>query len=422
MEGFKAEDIIYRELVGCIEECDKKNISFLYGEVNMKKILAVTGIRSEIEYLTPVLEQLRKDGFDISIAVSGAHLSDWHDNSLKEIEEKGFKIADKIDSLFFTNRKIQRVKGIGSLTYGLAQTVEREKPDFLLVVGDREESIATALVGNYMDILTVHIGGGDTVYGNSDDPIRHAVSSLAHIHLTLNESYKDILIKMGEEDFRVFNVGSPSLDRIEVEEKVSVEEISSNLNLEMTERKYIVLIKHPLSSESDKAYEQMKNTLIAIEDFCKTNNIKCIGIYPNTDPGAFDMIAAIQEISSSKHIHFYKNLERKLFINVIRNALCLIGNSSMGILEAPFFQLPVVNVGNRQKGRVNAGNVIFTSYLKEGILDALNQSCYNQGYRERIKENKFFYGDGRTCAKISKILNDVDLQDSKWHIKKLNYI
>lgn len=388
----------------------------------MKKILAVTGIRSEIEYLMPILGQLRKDNFDISIVVSGAHLSDWHDDTLRQIEDRGFEIVDRIDSLFSTNRKTQRVKGIGMLTYGLSQTVEREKPDFLLVVGDREESIATALVGNYMDILTIHVGGGDTVYGNSDDPVRHAVSSLAHIHLTLNEIYKEVLLNMGEESFRIFNVGSPSLDRIKREDRMSIKELSSKLNLDVVEKNYILLIKHPLSSEVDKAYEQMKCTLIAIEDFCKENNIKCIGIYPNTDPGSFDMIKAIEEFSTSEYFRFYKNLDRKLFINLIRYSLCLIGNSSMGILEAPFFELPVVNVGNRQRGRINAGNVIFTSYIKEDILNSMNKSCYDQKYREIIKQNKAFYGDGNTCTRISEALKNIDLHDPKWHIKKLNYI
>jgi len=125
-----------------------------------RKVLAITGIRSEYDILYPVIKCLRDAGFEVKLVVSGAHLSPWHGETVRKIEEDGFEIADKIDTLFMTNRTTQRVKGVGILTYALSQTVEREKPDFLLVVGDREESIATALVGNYMNILTAHIGGG----------------------------------------------------------------------------------------------------------------------------------------------------------------------------------------------------------------------------------------------------------------------
>ena len=132
-----------------------------------KKILAITGIRSEYDILYPVLKELHNhDNFDLKIVVAGAHLSNWHGFTLNKIEEDGFCIVDKIDYLLMTNRKTQRAKGIGLLIEGLTQTVEREEPDFLIFVGDREESIATCIVGNYMDVLVAHIGGGDPVYGN----------------------------------------------------------------------------------------------------------------------------------------------------------------------------------------------------------------------------------------------------------------
>ena len=210
----------------------------------MRKILAVTGIRSEYDILYPVIDELRnREVFEIGVVVCGAHLSDWHSFSLKKIEEDGFKIVDKIDYLFITNRKTQRAKGVGILTYGLSQTVEREKPDFLIVVGDREESITTALVGNYMDILVAHIGGGDPVYGNADDPVRHAVSKLAHIHFTTTELYAEYLRKMGEEAWRIFNVGNPSLDNIRKTPLKSLNEISDFLQFDVKDKNYIVLIK-----------------------------------------------------------------------------------------------------------------------------------------------------------------------------------
>lgn len=383
------------------------------------KLLAVTGIRSEYDILYPVIDGLRKDErFEVKIVASGAHLSDWHGFTLKSIEEDGFEIADKIDSLFMTDRRAQRAKGTGVLTSALSQTVDRENPDFLLVVGDREESIAVAVVGNYMDVLVAHIGGGDPVFGNADDPIRFAVSKLAHIHFTSTQQYAENLKKIGEEEFRIFNVGSPALDNIKNTEACRIEEISDFLGFDISGRKYVVLIKHPLSSEKENSYFQMRVTLESLEAFCMENNIKVIGIHPNTDPGSIDILKAIHEFKDSKFIKFHKTLPRKIFINLVRNAKALVGNSSMGILEAPFYGLPVVNVGNRQKGRLNAGNVEFVSHDKEEIRNALRRAYFDERYRDRVKNLENPYGNGTTSQKIRDILTAIDKMEKKWYMKE----
>ena len=170
------------------------------------KILAVTGIRSEYDYIFSVLNELRKSNHKIKVAVSGAHLSHMHNETWKNIKSDRFIIADKIDSLISTNRLTQRSKGVSAIINGLTQTVEREDPDILLVDGDREESIATAIVGNYMQKIVVHIGGGDPASGNADDPLRFAVSKLSHVHCCTSLEYKKNLIKIGEEKFRLYEI------------------------------------------------------------------------------------------------------------------------------------------------------------------------------------------------------------------------
>jgi len=383
-----------------------------------KNIVAVTGIRSEYDILYPIIKVLQESGkFNVKLVVSGAHLSDWHGNTLEKIEEDGFEIVEKIDNLLMTNRKTQRVKGIGLLTYSLSQTVDREKPDFLLVVGDREESIATALVGNYMDVLTVHVAGGDPVYGNSDDPIRFAVSKLSHIHFTFAQEYANNLIRMSEDEFRVHFVGNTSYYNIQHTPEISMNELSSLVKCNLEKKKYLVFIKHPLSSEKEDSYEQMKISLKALERFAIENQIKVIGSYPNTDPGSYDILKAIDEYSHSKWIKFYKTLPRTPFINLLRNAIALVGNSSMGILEAPFYKLPVVNIGNRQRGRLNAGNVEFVDYNEEKIITALQKACFDQSYREKIYNLSNPYGDEKAPEKILNILLSIDLNDKKWYIK-----
>ncbi len=384
-----------------------------------RRILAVTGIRSEYDILYPVINALREDQrFDVSLAVSGAHLSDWHGGTVEKIREDGFRIADTIDSLFMTNRDTQRAKGAGVLTYALSQTVERERPDMLLVVGDREESIATAVVGTYMNTLVAHIGGGDTVFGNADDPVRFAVSRLAHIHLVTSDRSGKNLIAAGEEEFRVFFAGTPGLDNIRLTPQVSPEEISRRLSFDITDGKYLVLINHPLSSEREDACAQMTAVLAALEGFCSETGYKVVASYPNTDPGAYDILRAVDAFSGKAFIRFYKTLPRETFVNVMRRARCLAGNSSMGILEAPFYGLPVVNVGNRQQGRMQAGNVVFTGYDSAAITNELRRACFDEEYRKKVRGLANPFGDGHSGEKIRDILAAIDPADNRWRIKK----
>jgi GDP/UDP-N,N'-diacetylbacillosamine 2-epimerase (hydrolysing) len=384
-----------------------------------KKIIAVTGIRSEYDILYPIIKELNEDqNFELKLVLSGAHLSSWHGNFRKIFDDEGFKIADSIDSLLTTNRNTQRIKGIGLLTTGLAQTVEREEPDILFVIGDREESIATALVGNYMNVLVAHYGGGDTVFGNADDPIRFAVSKLAHIHFTGAKEYAQNLQNIGEEEFRIFNVGNPAYDNIINTQRINLTEISNYLNFDITNEKYIVLLKHPLSSEKDQTFNQMEITLKSIEKFCKEFGYKVIGIYPNTDPGSYDILNVINNYQNSDFIKFFKNIPTKYFVNIMRNCKALVGNSSMGILEAPFYKIPVVNIGNRQKGRLNAGNVFFVDYDLNLIIDAIKNACLNISYREQILTLDNPFGNGNSSKEIVQILTMINLDDKKWHIKK----
>ena len=382
------------------------------------KILASTGIRSEYHILYPVLNKLRFRGYKIKLIISGAHLSDWHGSSLEWIQNDGFEIADKIDCLFSTNRTTQRIKGIGSLVTGISQCVDRENPDLLIYVGDREEGIATALVSNYMNILFAHIGGGDPVWGNADDPIRFAISKLAHIHFALAEEYAVNLRRIGEEDFRIFHSGNPSLDNIKNTKKISIEQLSEKLGCELSTNGYIVLIKHPLSSEKKEAGGQMRKTLESLKYFCDKHNYKVIGIYPNTDPGSYDIVEAIEKYEKYESFYFFKNLPQLEFVNLMRNASALIGNSSMGILEAPFYNLPVINVGRRQSGRLNAGNVEFVDYEEDQIILALEKACFNNEYRKMVEELKNPYGDGTAAEKIADAIETIDYNDRKWYVKQ----
>ena len=384
----------------------------------VKKVLAVTGIRSEYDILYPVLKAINEnENFQLQLAVSSAHLSDWHGFTLKSIEADGFEIVDKIDCLLMTNRKTQRSKGVGLLTYALSQTVERVQPDILLVLGDREESIATAIVGNYMDVLVAHIGGGDPVYGNADDPIRIAVSKIAHLHFTLAKPYAENLLRISEQDFRIHFAGNPAYYNIDKTPYMDIATLSNSLNFDLEDQKFLVLIKHPLSSELKDSYQQMKVTLKALEEFCIKYDFKLVSSYPNTDPGSYDILRAVKEFENKDFVTFTKSLPRVEFVNLMRHARALCGNSSMGILEAPHYKLPVVNIGSRQTGRLNAGNVKFVEHDEAEIIGALEQACFDEAYRDMVRNIDNPYGDGTAAEKILDVLIGVDTKDPKWLVK-----
>ena len=258
------------------------------------KILAITGIRSEYDILYPVINELRNN-HDLSVVISGAHLSNQFGNTYKSIVNDGFAISDKIDTLFTTDRLTQRSKSVGILIYSLAQTVEREKPDVLIVVGDREESIATAIVGNYSNTIVIHLGGGDPVYGNADDPVRFSVSKLSHIHCCFTKEYEKNLLKIGEEKFRVFNTGNPSFANIDSVNNIPFEQLKKDIGIEKLSKKYILLIKHPISSELKESKKQMQVTIESCISFCEANNFQLISISPNSDPGSFGMKEVFNE-------------------------------------------------------------------------------------------------------------------------------
>ena len=378
------------------------------------KIIAISGCRSELDIISSVIERLKFKNHDIKVILSGSHLSNWHGNSLKKIK---FKIASKIYSDFGGDKKDKRTRAISALINGITKTIEKEKPNFLIYAGDREEGIAAAIACNYMDVLFVHIAGGDPVWGNADDPIRFAISKLSHIHFTFTKKYYQNLLNVGEEKFRICNSGNPSLDNIRTTEKLSLKNINKNLKVSIS-KKYVVLIKHPLSSEERFSKNQMKITLKALKNFSKKNLYNIVVIYPNTDPGSLRMIKEINKYKKDKNFFIFKNLPHNEFVNLIRMSSALIGNSSMGFLEAPYYKIPVINVGRRQTGRLNAGNVKFVNYDEKNIISALNKACFDTRYLKKLKKIKNLYGKGFSSKKIVNFLEKIDNKDNRWSVKR----
>jgi len=384
----------------------------------MKKILGITGIRSEYDIMSSVFRSIDDHSdLELELVVTGAHLSDSYGYTVDDIRADGFIIVDEIDSLINSDRPVARVKGLAVQLQGLVQTIARVQPDFLIVLGDREEAMTTALAGAYMNIPVVHISGGDRVIGNVDDQVRHAVTKLSHIHFVTNQESYERLIRLGEQSFRVHMVGNPGLDRLLTVPDLAEEELTKQLGFEIKKNEpFILVVQHAISTESDRAYEQMKVTLEAISEI----GIKTILSYPNSDAGGQQIIRAIREYKNPAKLYVAKNIPRLEFVNIMRKASCMLGNSSAGILEAPLLKLPVINVGSRQKGRLHAENVQFVDHDKEEIIKAINRAIFDKEYRNIVSKCSNPYGDGKSSLRIAEILASININDDLL-IKDITY-
>jgi len=374
-----------------------------------RKILGVTGIRSEYDISYPVFKALNQHkNIKLELAVSGAHLSSVHDYTIKNIKRDKFKIVDEVECLFSGNSGASRAKGIGVLIMGLLQTIERTKPDIIFATGDREEPLAAAIAANYLNIPVAHLFGGDSAINNADDPIRHAISKIAHIHFTACKEHSERLFKMGEEKSRIFEVGNPALDNFLSSPLLPRTELLKQLGFDdPTSGPLLTVLQHPFSSEQALSHDHMKKTMNAIRDL----GLKTIVIHPNSDPGSSDIIEVFQKYAKYPNIKIVKNLCRDKYINLLKSSSCLIGNSSSGLLEAPFIKLPAINIGNRQKGRRNSGNVIFIKNDTEEIKRIINEITLDTGARNNIisKIDQYYYGRGNSSNKIAQTLSKIKI-------------
>lgn len=370
----------------------------------MRKILFVTGIRSEYDILYSVMRAVQDEpDLEVVLVVTGAHLSPMYGNTFTEVKRDGFPIVACVESLLNTDSRSGRIKSAAIQLSSLIDVFVQQRPDFVVAPMDREEAITVALAGAYMLIPVVHIGGGDTAEdGNIDNAVRHAVTKLSHLHMVTTPRSAQRVIALGEEPWRVHIVGAPGLDRLLQVPDILESQLWHQLGCNPIKRPFAVVIQHSIISDVDQAGEQMRITL---ESLVKLNLIAFVS-YPNSDAGSQSIIETIEEYAKNYPdlLHTYQNLPRTEFVNLLRRAYVLVGNSSCGIVEGPLLSLPVVNIGPRQRGREHADNVQFVDHDPEQIMTAIQRAVYDTDYRQSVARCINPYGDGHTSKRIASIL------------------
>jgi len=382
-----------------------------------KKICVVTGTRSEYGLLKPVMSAIdRHKRLTLQLVVTGSHLNDIFGGTIKEIERDGFNIDDKVKLSLDDDTNIGMSIVLGEVIIKLTKTFQELKPSLVLILGDRVEVFGAALAAFYMNIPVAQMHAGDkSIGGHLDDSARHAISKLASINFAASKQSYERLIRMGEEKWRVHHVGAPGLDSILNQKFMTRGELFSKLNLE--NRETIILLFHSITTEVGESIKRIKSIMDAMKKVDK----QVIAIFPNADAGGRRMLRLIEETSDEfDHIHIFKNIDHDIFLNIMKHAEVMVGNSSSGIIEAPSFKLPVVNVGKRQEGRERADNIIDVGYSSEDILKAIEKALYDKEFRTRVDRCVSPYGDGKTAEKVVNILDKIEITP-KLLQKKITY-
>ena len=383
-----------------------------------KRIAIITGSRAEYGILKPLLKRIKNSkNLELKLIVTGMHLLKKYGLTINEIEKDSFEISAKIsmysgNDLDYNYHGEALARGVSRFTSLLSKI----RPNILVVFGDRLEPLAATLAAATLRIPITHIHGGDkTDSGHIDESIRHSISRFAHIHFVSTKKSKERLIKMGEESWRIHNVGALNLDSILSSPKIKKQILFKKLNLDPNQ-KLILCIFNPVHLETEKMGKQMHEI---IEALVKLQD-QTIIIYPNNDPGSQGIIAEIKKVKNLPFIRTVLNLSHLEYINFLRYANLLIGNSSSGIIEAPTLKLPVVNIGSRNTGREHGENVIFVVANKNKIIKTIKKALYDERFIKRVKRCKNPYGEGGTSDKITKILNEIKI-DKKLLQKKITY-
>ncbi|MAI83630.1 MAG: UDP-N-acetylglucosamine 2-epimerase (hydrolyzing) [Rickettsiales bacterium] len=382
--------------------------------IKKKNICVVLTARPSYSRIKTALEKLKQNSkIKLSIIVSGSLLLSKYGNAAKVIENDGFEITDKIYSIMEGENLVSTTKTTAIQLMELVTLFEKNKPDCVVTVADRFETLSTAVASAYMNIPLIHIQGGE-VTGSIDEKVRHAVTKLSDLHLVCTSEARNRVIKMGEHENSVIVTGCPSIDlaKIAIKKKPNIDnKIWNSYNFvgkkfDVTSD-YLVLMQHPVTTHYKMNHLYMTNLLSAV----KSLDINTFCFWPNPDAGSDGISNAVRtfrEKQKSNKFAFFKNFEPDDFIRLLNGSKCLVGNSSAGIRECSFLGLPVVNIGERQQHRQRASNVLDCSNKATEILTSL---------KKQINEKKFkrseIYGKGFASEKINKAIENWNLKIKK---------
>ena len=379
----------------------------------MRTIGVVTVARSDYGIYLPLLRLIQKDpGLKLHLIVAGMHWIPEFGSTAKEIEKDGFIIGERVALPLNLDTPEGVATSIGAAVSGYAQCYARKRPDILVVLGDRFEMHAAALGALPFKIPLAHIHGGELTQGAIDDALRHGITKMAHLHFTATEEYAARVKQMGEESWRVVPAGAPALDKIRTMKLLDKKELEKQFGLDLKVPPLLATY-HPVTLQYEQTEWQVAEWLKALESF----DLPIIFTSPNADTSnriVRQMIEAF--VKTDSRATWVSDFGPIGYFSMMARSRAMVGNSSSGLIEAPSFELPVVNIGIRQEGRVRAQNVIDVGYSFEEIRKGI-QKAISPEFKLGLKGMKNPYGNGNASEKIVKVLKEIDL-DQKLILKK----
>ncbi|MDK9737710.1 UDP-N-acetylglucosamine 2-epimerase (hydrolyzing) [Vibrio sp. D404a] len=365
----------------------------------MKKILFLTGTRADFGKLKSLMLKIENsDQFEAYVFVTGMHLLKKYGFTGKEVEKCGF---ENTHNFFNQNRSDSMDSVLAKTISGLSDYAREIEPDMIVIHGDRVEALAGAIVGSLNNILVSHIEGGE-VSGTIDELIRHAVTKMSHLHFVSNERAGSRLIQLGELESTIFNIGSPDLDIMVSDELPSLDKARNRYDIPFEE--YAVFMYHPVTTEIDKIREHIKETVDAL----LSSTYNYIVVYPNNDSGSDIIIDELDRLNGHDRFRVFPSLRFEYFLTLLKNSQFMIGNSSAGVREVPFYGIPSINLGSRQNNRATAKSIVNCPERRDIILETI-QVIEGKTYDKHEE-----FGCGNSDTKFYDILSSSDI----WNTSK----
>jgi UDP-N-acetylglucosamine 2-epimerase (non-hydrolysing)/GDP/UDP-N,N'-diacetylbacillosamine 2-epimerase (hydrolysing) len=378
--------------------------------VTARKICVTTTSRADYGLLHHLLREIQADpDLQLQVIAAAMHMSPEFGLTYRHIEQDGFQIDKKIDMLLSADSEAAAAKSVGIGMISFTDAFQALKPEILVLLGDRFELLSAAAAALILKIPIAHIHGGETSQGAVDEAVRHAVTKMASLHFPATEEYRARIIQMGENPEHVFNFGAPGLDHLYREKLMSRVELEEWLQLQLKSPVAIVTY-HPVTLGTTSALSQVQNLLLAVTE----SGVKAVFTKANADAHGREINREIASFCESNpaRFRFFDNLGQKVYLSCLKNLDLMIGNSSSGLTEAPSFKLPAVNIGQRQKGRTRAANVIDTGYDSGEILEGIRKANSSE-FRNSLSDLKNPYDrfeDGKTSHRIKETLKNAAIE------------
>ena len=372
-----------------------------------RKICVVTGTRAEYGLLRRLLLILKNDPqIELQLVVTGSHLSPSHGMTVDEIESDGFVPVAKLSVDLSDDSKLATVKVMADVTSQIAKTLSSLNPNVVVLLGDRYEILATAQAALILDIPVAHIHGGEITSGAFDDSIRHAITKLSSLHFVAAEDYARRVVQLGEQPSSVFNVGSLGVENALASKPMNKSDLSKALNVEL-ESPILLVTYHPTTRSTMSVTEEIDQVLSALENFSYCT-IVFTGV--NADPGNAEVSTRVAKFvqRDTRLRSLHASLGQNKYLSLLNLCDVVIGNSSSGIIEAPAFGKPTVNIGNRQDGRLRADSIIDVGVTRQEIQTAI-ETALSPTWRERCAKTVSSYTSSNTAQLIADTLKNAEL-------------